>query len=192
MGANRSALRVGSPRLEFPQTFDLARNDQVFIAAQRDAMLGREALRPFGHKVHMRAVAQNLARRAYGIGDALHAAHASAAQRGAVHDEGIELHFAVAIEKAAAAGVESLVVFHDDDSFLDGIERRPAAFEHPPARGHGVAHTVEMSFHHVIGNGPGTAMNDQNRIVQEGSSSGMRIAGQDRELCGSDTPVRRF
>ncbi len=92
--------------------------------------------------------------------NALDAAHASAAQRGAVHDEGIELHFAVAIEKAAAAGIESLVVFHDDDSFFDRIERRPATLEHAPARGHGVAHAVEMGFDHVVGNGPGAAMND--------------------------------
>ena len=90
-----------------------------------------------------------------------------AAQGVAVHDEGIELYFAVAIQKAAAAGIESLVVFHDDHGFFDRVERRAAAFQHPPARSHGVAHAVEMSFHHVIRNGPGTAMNDQNRIVQE-------------------------
>src|SRR6185312_4856211 len=141
-------------------TLDLPRNDQVLVAAQRDAMLGRETFGPFCHEVHVRAVAKDLARRANGIGNALYAAHASAAQGGAVHDEGIELHFAVAIEKAAAAGVESLVVFHDDDRFLDRIERRPAAFQYPPARRHGVAHAVEVSFHHVIGDGPGTAMND--------------------------------
>ena len=105
-----------------------------------------------------------------GLRNALHAAHASAAQGGAVHDEGIELHFAVAIQKAAAAGIESLVIFHDDHGFLHRVERRSAAFEHPPARSHGIAHTVEMSFHHVIRNGPGAAMNYQNRIMQEESS----------------------
>ena len=178
MGANRSILRVRSPRLKFPQTFDLARNDQVFVAAKRDAMLGREALSPFGDKVHMRAVAQNFARRADRIGDALDTAHAAGAQSGAVHDERIELHLAVAIEKAAATRVEGLVVFHDDHSFLDRIERRSTAFEHPPARSHGVAHTVEMSFHHVIRNGPGAAMNDQNRIVQGKSSGETEMLGR--------------
>ena len=59
-----------------------------------------------------------------------------------------------------------------DHGFFHGIERRPAAFEHPPACGHGVAHAVEMSFDHVIRNGPGAAVDDQNRIVQEESSSG--------------------
>ena len=63
------------------------------------------------------------------------------------------------LRKLPRPGIKSLVIFHDDDGFLDGVERRPAAFQHPPARSHGVAHTVEMSFHHVIRNGPGTAMN---------------------------------
>ena len=127
-------------------------------------MLCGEALRAFGYKVHVRAVAQNLASRADGIAKALDAANASGAQGRAVHDEGIELHLAVAIEKAAATGVESLVVFHDDHSFFDRIERRSATFEHAPARGHRVAHAVEMSFDHVVRNGPCAAMNDQNRI----------------------------
>ena len=90
------------------------------------------------------------------------------------------MHFAVAIEKAAAAGVEGLVVFHDDDGFFDRIERRTAALEHAPARSHGIAHAVEMGFDHVVRNGPGAAMNYQNRIVQEESSGRMstiRIAG---------------
>ncbi len=90
-------------------------------------------------------------------------------KRGAVHDEGIELHFAVAIEKAAAPGVESLVIFHDDDSFFDRIERRAAALKHPPTRSHGIAHAIEMGFDHVVGNGPGAAMNNQNGFAGKGS-----------------------
>ena len=76
---------------------------------------------------------------------ALNAANASGAQGRSIHDEGVELHFAVAIEEAAATRVESLVVFHDDHGFFDRIERRPATFEHAPARGHRVAHAVEMA-----------------------------------------------
>ena len=90
------------------------------------------------------------------------------------------MHFAVAIQKAAAAGVEGFVVFHDDHGFLDSVERRAAAFEHAPTRSHGVAHAVEMGFDHVVRNGPGAAMNYQNRIVQEESSERkrtIRIAG---------------
>src|SRR5580704_9892153 len=110
-------------RLKFPQAFDLARDNQILIAAQRDAMLCGKALSPLRHKIHMRAVAKNLAGSAHGIRDPLYATHASAAQRGAVHDEGIELDLALPIEKAAAPGVERLIILHDDNSFFDGIER---------------------------------------------------------------------
>ena len=143
-------------------------------------MLGRETLRTFGHKVHVRTVAQDFASGPDRIAQPLYTADAACSQRGAIHDEGIELHFAFAIEKAAATGIESLIVFHDDDSFLDGIERRATAFKHTPARRHGVADAVEMRFDHVVGNGPCTAMDDQNGIGRQEESSGKlldRIAG---------------
>ena len=63
-----------------------------------------------------------------GLRNALDASHAAAAQGGAVHDEGVELHPAVAVEKAAAARVKSFVIFHDDDGFFNRIERGSAAF----------------------------------------------------------------
>ena len=66
-GRKQIDFRVRRPGLKFPQAFDLARNNQVFIAAQRDAMLRGEPLRSFRNKVHMRTVAQNLAGGANGI-----------------------------------------------------------------------------------------------------------------------------
>ena len=125
-----------------------------------------------------------------GLRNALNTAHAAAAQGGAIHDERVELHFAVAIQKAAAAGVEGLVIFHDDDSFFDRIERRPAALEHAPARSHGVAHAVEMSFHHVVRNGPGAAMNYQNRI---GAREILRMCNRRMAAasCVVQTPARK-
>src|ERR1700682_2168875 len=133
-------------------------------------MLPGEPFRALSHEVHMRAITENLAGGADGIGDTLHTAHTSAAQRSSVHDERIELHFAVAIQKAAATRVKGLVIFHDDHSFLDGIERCPATFQHAPTRGHCIANAIEMGFDHVIGNGPGAAMNYKNGISQEESS----------------------
>ena len=132
-------------------------------------MLCGEALRTFSHKVDMRAVAQNLASGADGIAKPLDAADASGAQGRAIHDEGVELHLAVAIEETAATCVESLVVFHDDHGFFDRIERRAATFEHAPARSHGIAHAVEVGVDHVVRNGPCAAVNHQNRIGQEKS-----------------------
>jgi hypothetical protein len=108
----------------------------------------------------VRALAEDLARGADRIRDSFHASYASSPQSTAVHDEGVELNLAIAIEEAASAGVESLVVFHDDYSFFDCVEGRATALEDTPSNGGGVADAVEMGVHHVIGNGPRAAVDD--------------------------------
>jgi hypothetical protein len=71
----------------------------------------------------------------------------------------------ITIQKAATSGVEGLVVLHDDNGLLDGIERRTAVLEHAPSRGQRVVYASEVGVDHVIGHGPRPAVNDQNRIV---------------------------
>src|SRR5882762_1724667 len=93
----------------------------------------------------MWTLAENFAGSANGICNSLHASDAASTQ-------------------SAAPGVESLVVFHDDHGFFDCVERRSAPIEDAPSGGSGVAHTVAVSVHHVIGNGPGTAVDNKNRI----------------------------
>ena len=107
-------------------------------------MLRGESLRAFRHKIHVRTLTQNLSRRPHWIAQSLHASHAACAQRSAVHDQRIQLHLAVAIQKTSPAGVEGLVVFHDDDGFLDRIQRWAAALQHAPARGQRVAHAMQV------------------------------------------------
>ena len=70
----------------------------------------------------MGAFAENFAGGADGIAEVLDASYASGAQGGSVHDESVELDFAFAVEEGASAGVESVVVFHDDNGLLDGVE----------------------------------------------------------------------
>ena len=112
----------------------------------------------------MWAVAQNFAGGADGIAQALDAADASGAQSGAVHNERVELDFSFTIQKAAASGVEGLVVFHDDNGLLDGVKRRTAVLEHAPSRGQRVVDASDVGVDHGVGHGPGAAVNDQNRI----------------------------
>src|SRR6266446_772373 len=179
----------------FPQAFDFARNNQVFVPAQRDAVLGGESLRAFGDEIDVRAFTEDLARGADGVGDAFHASYTSSSKSTAVHDEGVELDLAIAIEEAAAAGVEGLVVFHDDYGFFDCVEGRAAALEDAPSSSGGVADAIEMSVHHVIGNGPGAAVDDQNRIDWQTFRSSQEFAAtslaswnlgwRDGRLCGA-------
>ena len=123
-------------------------------------MLGGEPLGAFTHEVDVRTLAENLARGAHGIAQALDTSHASGAERCAVHNEGVELNFSVSIQKAPSTGVEGLVVFHDDDRFLDGIESRASAIKHAPSRSARVGHAMNVGVDHVIRHGPRAAVND--------------------------------
>ena len=78
-------------------------------------------LRAFSDEIDVRTLTQDLARCTHWISQPFHAANSSSAQSGSIHDERVELHFAVAVEEAAATGVEGLVIFHNDDCFLDRV-----------------------------------------------------------------------
>src|ERR1700691_638859 len=134
-------------------------------------MLDRELFRASADEIHMRTLAQNLPCRANWITQALHATHASGPKRRTIHNQGIQLHLAVAIQKAASTRVEDLVVFHDDDRFLHSIKSRTAAFQHAPARRDSVAYAMQVSVHHVIGYGPGATVNHKNRISRQKRNS---------------------
>lgn len=154
----------GTLRLIFAQPLDFAWNNQIFVAAESDAMLCRKALGAFCDKINMRTVAKNLACCANRIPKPFDATNPSPAKRSAIHDERVELHLAIAIQKAASASVESLVVLHHNHGFFDRIESRAAAFEGSPSGVNGIAHAVKMRIDHVIGNSPGAAVYDQDRV----------------------------
>src|ERR1700690_4060719 len=122
-------------------------------------MFGGEAFRALGDEVNVRTVAQDFAGGAHGIAQTLDTADAASPQGCAIHDESVELHLAVAVEEAAAPGVEGLVVFHHDYGRFDRVERGAAALERMPACGGGVADAVEVRLDHVVGNSPGAAVN---------------------------------
>jgi len=123
-----------------------------------------KALGAFGDKIDVRTIAKNFPGGTNWIAQALHATDAATAQRRAVHDERVQLDLAVAVQEAAAASIESFVVFHYDYGFFNRVEGRAAMFKRPPSGSGGIAHTVEVRLDHVIGNSPGTAVNDENRI----------------------------
>ncbi len=132
-------------------------------------MLFSKSFRAFADKINMRAIAENLARGANRILHPLNASDAPGTQRRAIHEESVHLHFAFAIKKATAPSIERLVVLKNNDSFLDRIQRAAAALEHSPPRVQGIAHTRFVRFHHVVGHGPGAAVDDENRTHSESS-----------------------
>ncbi len=84
-------------------------------------MLLSKALGAFSDKIHMRTLAQHLAGSTDGIRNVFHAADSAGTKRGSVHDEGIKLNLALAIQEATPAGINGLIVFHNDDSLLDRV-----------------------------------------------------------------------
>src|SRR3954451_20754932 len=100
----------------------------------------------------------------------LNSTDAAGTQRVAVHDESVELNFAFAIEKAAATSVKGLVIFHDDDGFLDGVESGAGLLQNAPTGGDSVPHAIDVGVDHVGRNSPGATMNHQNTIVRQRES----------------------
>jgi hypothetical protein len=81
-------------------------------------------------------------------------------ESGTVHNQCVQLNFAFAVQKAATAGVEGFVIFHNDYSCFGGVESRAALVENLPSGSDGVAHAYEVRVHHVVGNGPGPAVHE--------------------------------
>src|SRR5437763_16948630 len=95
------------------QAFHLARNDEIFILAEHNAAFSGELLRALSDEVDMRAFAQDLARSAQRAAQVPVASHTTGAKRGKIHNQRIELHAPIPLERAATPGTERLDVFQD-------------------------------------------------------------------------------
>src|SRR6476620_8313061 len=126
-GESEVGMAGGFFRLGLFQALDLALDDKFLISAELHAVFFSKALRAFRDKIDVRALVKHEASGLYGIANALNAADTAGTERGAIHHEGVELHAAVAGEKAAAAGVKDFIVFHADDGGFYRIQRGAAA-----------------------------------------------------------------
>ncbi len=153
------------------QALDLAFNDQIFVAAQLYAVLTGKTLRAIRDKIDVGALFQHQTGDSNGIANVLHAAYSAGAQGVSIHHQGIKLHGAIASEKAASSSIEGIVVFHGDDCSFNSVHGGAAPLQQTPPKVEGLANSVEMGLDHVIGNGPGAAMNHQNGSVRQDSTS---------------------
>jgi len=170
-GEDFVGLAAGGLFFRNAKVFDFAGDDELGVVDQRDAVLGGEAFGAFGDEIDVRALFEHLAGDDDGVAHALDASDASGAKRGAAHHHGIELDLTVSVKEAAASGVEGIVVFHDDDGSLDGFNGATTALEHTPSSGKRVADTVDVSIDKVVRNGPGSAMDQKNRLIGQAASS---------------------
>ena len=85
---------------------------------------------------------------------------------GAVHQPGVEVGAAVAVEDAAAPRIERAVGFHRRYGRYGGVERGSAPFQHRAARRDGPREPVEVGRALGVGDGPGAAVDEQRRAAR--------------------------
>ena len=141
--------------------FALGRRDQIFGIAKRDAVLGGKTLRTFSDEHHVRAFFEDGTREANGIFNALQAGDRARAKSGGVHDDGVAFDAAIEIEMGAETSIEDGIVLENEDGGFDGVERVATAGEDRPAGLQGAEATGFTGVDGVIGNIPGTAVNDE-------------------------------
>jgi len=161
------ALRVG-------QTRAFTIEHQLGVIDQRHALLGGKVLRVAANEVDMRTLFEDETRGVDGIAqplDAGHTARAHGAGDAAIHQQCIELDFAVAREKGAAACIERLVVFEHGDGGLDCIDSSGAALQQRVTGEQRTADAEGVSIDGVIRDGPRAAMNEKDRLIGHANSS---------------------
>ena len=147
--------------------FAFGGRDEVPGIAERNAVSGGEMFGTLGDEHHVGAFFED---RAGGLDRIFHAAQAgdgAGAERGCVHDDGVAFDVAVEREVRAEAGVEDWIVFEDDNGGFDGVERMAAVFQNPPAGFESAEAAGFACVNSVIGDVPGTAVNDERRLHRE-------------------------
>src|SRR5437868_4781413 len=117
----------------------------------------------------MRTLAQDQARRPNRIADALNASYSAGAHGSAVHDQRIHLDFSISCKKTAEGGIESVVIFHDHDSFFDRFQRRASRDKDFPTNAKRILHAPTMIFHNLVGHRPSSAMYHQDWVYLQPS-----------------------
>ena len=152
-----SGLGLG---LGLGEAIAFAFQDEFGVVNQGHAVLLGEILGSGADEVDVRALVEDEARGLDWIAEAFDAGDPAGAERCAIHEQGVELDVAVAGEKAASAGVEGLVVFKDSDSGFYGLDGGGAVFEEGVADGERIGDAEPVGFDHVVGDGPGTAVDE--------------------------------
>lgn len=87
---------------------------------------------------------------------------ASAESRG-VHDDGVAFDLAILIEVGAETSIEGGIIFENDDGGFDGVDGVTTTGENVPS---GVKSAEAAGFagiNGIVGNVPGTTMNNERR-----------------------------
>ena len=147
--------------LGLSEAFALAVEDKLGVVDEGHTVGGGELLGSLGDEVDVRAFVEDEAGGLDGVAQALDTGDSAGAEGVAVHDEGVELDAAVAGEEAATSSVEGGVVFEFGDGGFDSVDGGGSALEERLAGLEGVKDSLLVGLEHVVGDGPGSAVNDE-------------------------------
>src|SRR5262245_12777969 len=170
LGAGKGQVRMSGSffLLSFLEALDFALDHQLLVAAQPHAVLLGEPLSAFPHKIDVGTLVEHQPCSLNRVANMLDAADAAGSHGSSLHHERVHLYPAIAGQEASAARVKGFVVLHGHDSGFDGVQRHAAALQHAPSFGDCILHTGQMRVDHVIGYGPGAAMDHQYGKLSQG------------------------
>ena len=149
-------------------------SNEIRGIAQSDAAFFSEAFGALADEHHVRAVLEDSTREADGIADVLQSGDSARAQGRAIHDDGIAFDAAVEIQMRAETSVENGVVFEDDDSRFDGVERGAASGENGPPSIKSAVAAGSARVDGFVRNVPSAAMDNQSGFHREENGKARR------------------
>lgn len=113
----------------------------------------------------MLAGVEDFASKVNGIPDALDGSDSARLERGAVHDDGVELNATIPIEMRADSSVENNVIFEDSDCGFNSVERRAILSEYFATGFEGALDARAAIRDGSIGNVPCSTVDDEREVL---------------------------
>ena len=139
-------------------------DDEIFSLTEWNSIFGREFFCARADQHHVLAFFINTAGQTNGIQDAFDGGNRAGFQRGAIHQDGVELYTAVAIQVRTDTRVERGIIFERDNGGFDGVNRAAVRAQNFPADLERAADSFAAIIHCLLGDVPGAAVNDQGRF----------------------------
>lgn len=143
--------------------FAFGGRDKLGGIAERNTLLMDEALRAGGNEHHVRAFFEDCASSLNGVFDPMKTGDGTSTERRSIHDDGIALDIAIEIEMRTVAGIEDRIIFEDGDGRFNRIERVATVGKDGPAGVESSKATGFAWFDGVVGNVPGSAVENERR-----------------------------
>jgi len=143
--------------------FVFRRGDEIHGITEGNALIKGELLRALANQHHVRAFFQHGASRLDRILDPAKSGDGAGTECGSVHHNGVAFHVAIQIQMRSIAGIEDRIVFENSNGGFERVERVASVQKDVVAGVQSAEATGFAGFDGVVGDIPGTAVNDERR-----------------------------